>query len=110
MRWTCAVGGQPSGRDAGRGRDRRRHAAAGLRHVRPRGHHALVQREFLRATRNIARKGKGKGWRREGDEHGELEMAINLKAPDFTEVKPRILVFGVGGAGGNAINNMVASK
>jgi cell division protein FtsZ len=37
-------------------------------------------------------------------------MAINLKAPDFTEVKPRILVFGVGGAGGNAINNMVASK
>ncbi len=37
-------------------------------------------------------------------------MAINLKAPDFTELKPRILVFGVGGAGGNAINNMVASK
>ena len=37
-------------------------------------------------------------------------MAINLKAPDFTELKPRILVFGVGGAGGNAVNNMVASK
>ena len=37
-------------------------------------------------------------------------MAINLKAPDFTEVKPRILVIGVGGAGGNAVNNMVASK
>ena len=37
-------------------------------------------------------------------------MAINLKAPDYTEVKPRILVFGVGGAGGNAVNNMVASK
>jgi cell division protein FtsZ len=37
-------------------------------------------------------------------------MAIDLKAPDFTELKPRILVFGVGGAGGNAVNNMVASK
>ncbi|MBI1210631.1 MAG: cell division protein FtsZ [Alphaproteobacteria bacterium] len=37
-------------------------------------------------------------------------MAINLKAPDFTEVKPRILVVGVGGAGGNAVNNMVASQ
>jgi len=37
-------------------------------------------------------------------------MAINLSAPDFTELKPRILVFGVGGAGGNAVNNMVASK
>jgi cell division protein FtsZ len=37
-------------------------------------------------------------------------MAINLTAPDFTELKPRILVFGVGGAGGNAVNNMVASK
>ncbi len=37
-------------------------------------------------------------------------MAINLSSPDFTELKPRILVFGVGGAGGNAVNNMVASK
>jgi cell division protein FtsZ len=37
-------------------------------------------------------------------------MAINLKAPDFTELKPRILVFGIGGAGGNAVNNMVASQ
>ncbi len=60
---------------------------------------------------NIAREGDGDGGdKREGDEHGELEMAINLKAPDFTELKPRILVFGVGGAGGNAVNNMVASK
>ena len=37
-------------------------------------------------------------------------MAINLTSPDFTELKPRILVFGVGGAGGNAVNYMVASK
>lgn len=38
-------------------------------------------------------------------------MAINnIQAPDLTELKPRILVFGVGGAGGNAVNNMVASE
>ena len=36
-----------------------------------------------------------------------LLMAINLRAPDLTELKPRIVVFGVGGAGGNAVNNMV---
>ena len=34
-------------------------------------------------------------------------MTINFKAPDIKELKPRILVMGVGGAGGNAINGMV---
>ncbi len=34
-------------------------------------------------------------------------MAINLSAPRATELKPRIVVFGVGGAGGNAVNNMI---
>ena len=34
-------------------------------------------------------------------------MTINLKVPDLTELKPRITVFGVGGAGGNAVNNMI---
>ncbi len=34
-------------------------------------------------------------------------MAINLSAPRTTELKPRIVVFGVGGAGGNAVNNMI---
>jgi cell division protein FtsZ len=37
-------------------------------------------------------------------------MAIDLKSQDFTELRPRIVVFGVGGAGGNAVNNMVSSK
>ncbi|MEI9994935.1 MAG: cell division protein FtsZ [Rhizomicrobium sp.] len=37
-------------------------------------------------------------------------MAINLKAPELTELRPRITVLGVGGAGGNAVNNMIASK
>jgi cell division protein FtsZ len=36
-------------------------------------------------------------------------MPINLKAPQLRELKPRIVVCGVGGAGGNAINNMIAS-
>jgi len=36
-------------------------------------------------------------------------MTITLKVPDLTELKPRITVFGVGGAGGNAVNNMIAS-
>ena len=29
-------------------------------------------------------------------------MALNLTPPDISELKPRITVFGVGGAGGNA--------
>ena len=34
-------------------------------------------------------------------------MAISLQAPDIRELKPHITVFGVGGAGGNAIANMM---
>ncbi|MGH6771606.1 MAG: cell division protein FtsZ [Xanthobacteraceae bacterium] len=36
-------------------------------------------------------------------------MTINLKIPDVRELKPRITVFGTGGAGGNAVNNMITS-
>jgi cell division protein FtsZ len=36
-------------------------------------------------------------------------MTMNLKVPDIRELKPRITVFGVGGAGGNAVNNMIAA-
>ena len=36
-------------------------------------------------------------------------MTINFRAPDIKELKPRILVLGVGGAGGNAINEMIDS-
>jgi len=36
-------------------------------------------------------------------------MTINLTIPDIREMKPRITVFGVGGAGGNAVNNMIAA-
>jgi len=34
---------------------------------------------------------------------------MNLSAPDIRELKPRITVFGVGGAGGNAVNNMISA-
>ncbi len=36
-------------------------------------------------------------------------MPISLKAPELRELKPRIMVFGVGGAGCNAVNNMIVS-
>ena len=34
-------------------------------------------------------------------------MVINIRIPEHKELKPRILVFGIGGAGGNAVNNMM---
>ncbi|WP_137390762.1 cell division protein FtsZ [Rhodoligotrophos defluvii] len=37
-------------------------------------------------------------------------MTISLTVPNLAELKPRITVFGVGGAGGNAVNNMIHSK
>src|SRR6201987_2880027 len=36
-------------------------------------------------------------------------MALNLTPPDISELKPRITVFGVGGGGGNAVNNMITA-
>lgn len=36
-------------------------------------------------------------------------MTLNLQAPGIHELKPRITVFGCGGAGGNAVNNMIES-
>ena len=34
-------------------------------------------------------------------------MSINFKAPEIKELQPRLLVLGVGGAGGNALNGMI---
>ena len=36
-------------------------------------------------------------------------MPINFQLPQSVELKPRIVVIGVGGAGGNAVNNMIAA-
>ena len=37
-------------------------------------------------------------------------MALNLTMTEREDLKPRITVFGVGGAGGNAVNNMIEKK
>ncbi|WP_425092506.1 cell division protein FtsZ [Tropicimonas sp. S265A] len=37
-------------------------------------------------------------------------MTLNLTIPENTELKPRITVFGVGGAGGNAVDNMIEKQ
>ena len=36
-------------------------------------------------------------------------MTINFKSPEIKELQPRLLVVGVGGAGGNALNEMIES-
>jgi cell division protein FtsZ len=37
-------------------------------------------------------------------------MTLNLRMPEHRDLKPQISVFGVGGAGGNAVNNMIAKQ
>lgn len=37
-------------------------------------------------------------------------MALNIDIPQPETLKPKITIFGVGGAGGNAINNMISSS
>ncbi|NSX54175.1 cell division protein FtsZ [Parasulfitobacter algicola] len=37
-------------------------------------------------------------------------MTLNLSVPGHEELKPRITVFGVGGAGGNAVDNMIEKQ
>ena len=37
-------------------------------------------------------------------------MTLNLTVPGQEDLKPRITVFGVGGAGGNAVNNMIEKE
>jgi cell division protein FtsZ len=37
-------------------------------------------------------------------------MTVNFRAPEVKELKPRITVLGVGGAGGNAVNNMINAR
>jgi cell division protein FtsZ len=37
-------------------------------------------------------------------------MTLNLSMPGNDDLKPRITVFGVGGAGGNAVNNMIEKQ
>ena len=58
--------------------------------------------------KSIAREADlGKSTKPAGTRIEEADMSINEKSPDLRELKPRITVFGVGGAGGNAVNNMI---
>ena len=41
---------------------------------------------------------------------GGYSMTLNLSVSEKDELKPRITVFGVGGAGGNAVNNMIEKQ
>ena len=41
---------------------------------------------------------------------GGSNMTLNLSVSEKDELKPRITVFGVGGAGGNAVNNMIEKQ
>src|SRR5262249_19253216 len=70
----------------------------------------MASRELLmtRSTSAIGRRRTGPT-RRRGRRLREANMSINLKIPDVRELKPRITVFGTGGAGGNAVNNMITS-
>ena len=44
---------------------------------------------------------------RQVNKQADRSMTLNLKMPEHDDLKPRITVFGVGGAGGNAVNNMI---
>ena len=46
----------------------------------------------------------------EAHKTGGMSMTLNLSMPGQEELKPRITVFGVGGAGGNAVNNMIEKE
>ena len=37
-------------------------------------------------------------------------MTLNLMMPQHDDLKPRITVFGIGGAGGNAVDNMITKQ
>lgn len=43
------------------------------------------------------------------DHNPGATMPINFQMPESVELKPRIVVIGVGGAGGNAVNNMIGA-
>ena len=43
-------------------------------------------------------------------EYRQITMTLNLCMPEAADLKPKILVLGVGGAGGNAINNMISKN
>src|SRR5208282_5853365 len=47
--------------------------------------------------------------RRRGRQQERRAMPIHFEGPRLKELRPRIIVCGVGGAGGNSVNNMIVS-
>ena len=47
---------------------------------------------------------------KQNPKQADKAMALNLIMTEREELKPRITVFGVGGAGGNAVNNMITKQ
>ena len=43
-------------------------------------------------------------------QQADRSMTLNLSIPGHDDLRPRITVFGVGGAGGNAVNNMIEKR
>ena len=41
---------------------------------------------------------------------GRKKMTLTLRIPEQNDLSPRITVFGIGGAGGNAVNNMIVKN
>ena len=54
--------------------------------------------------------GGGPAIRPEQTVQADRYMTLNLTMPEHDELKPRITVFGVGGAGGNAVDNMIEKQ
>ena len=71
-------------------------------------HESVVQGQFLESKRAYGgghRRPQRRGGRKgKGQKHDDQSQK-----PDITELKPRITVFGVGGGGGNAVNNMITA-
>ncbi len=47
---------------------------------------------------------------KQAEKQADSAMTLNLSMPGQEDLKPRITVFGVGGAGGNAVNNMIEKE
>jgi len=58
-------------------------------------------------TKNRDGKPTGDRQGQPGTRQADMAMALNFIATEKQELTPRITVFGVGGAGGNAVNNMI---
>jgi cell division protein FtsZ len=67
-----------------------------------------VKKTGRRDTRSFGSQGWGSGTC--PPLQGDFLMSINIGPPQVDELKPRIAVIGVGGAGGNAIANMIAAR